>query len=104
MNWRMILSCRPVFALPGRRNVQHLAILGDRAPGHREAALLKLVDELLIGKRFGLILLFDDLFQLALDLFPGDLLAGGRLRATAEEAFERKDAAWRLHPLIVHGP
>src|SRR5205807_2768758 len=82
----------------------HLAVLRHRAARDGVAGLLQLADQLLVGERVGLVLLVDQLQQLVLDRLPGDLLAGGRVRAAAEEALEREDAARRLHPLVVHRP
>src|SRR5262249_52371486 len=95
---------RPIFALPGRWNVEHLAVLGHGTPGDRVAGLLKFGDQVFIAPWIGFIFLVDNLEQVMLDGFPGHFFARGGLRSAAEEAFEREDATRRLHPLVVDGP
>src|SRR5262249_7614833 len=49
----------PVLALPRTWDIEHLAILGDGAPGHGITDLAQLEDQVLVGKRVRLIFVVD---------------------------------------------
>src|SRR5262245_56789604 len=86
-------SIAPHLPLPRRRDIEHLAVLGDGAAGDGVAGFTELVDEVLVGEGVRFVLVGDDFEEFLLDGLPGDILAGGGLGAAAEEAFEGKDAA-----------
>src|SRR5437870_1056916 len=52
-------SC-PVFALTGRRNLEHFAVLRHGAPGDGVAGLVQLGDQIFIAERIGLVFFIDD--------------------------------------------
>src|SRR5437016_1482305 len=62
---------RPHLPLPRRRDVEHLAILRDRAPGDRITDLLEFLHQVLVGERVSLVFLADDFEELLLDRLPG---------------------------------
>ena len=77
-----------LLAHAGNGNVEHLAVLCNRAARNAVALLVEDVHQVLIRERVALILIVYTLLQDGLNLVARDLLARGCLHALREERLQ----------------
>src|SRR5882672_7516180 len=83
-----------------RRNLELLAVLGDRAARQLEALALQDADDLRVAQRLPRILLLDDLPDPLLDGHRRHRVAVRAGDAAVEEVLHLEHALWRVHVLV----